>query len=71
MEMQVAHVSCISPPAQGLDKAVRNACNAGKMDVAAAFDVAYGLVGTYVGYSFHIQELSVYKDSHFWDMGNL
>ena len=71
MEMQVAHVACISPPAQGLDKAVGNACDAGKVDMAAAFDMAYRLVGTYIGDSLHVQELSVYKDSHFWDMGNL
>ena len=54
MEMEVAHISGIRPAAEGLDEAMRNAGNAGKMYVAAAFDMAYGFVGAYVGYRLHM-----------------
>ena len=59
MEMQVAHVTRIRPAAEGLDKAVGNAGYAGKVDVAATFDMAYGLVGAYIVYSFHIENFNL------------
>ena len=45
VEMEVLDFTSISPPAEGADKGVGNACYTGKVDMVTASDYLYRLVG--------------------------